>query len=94
MLLLCEDLLIVLAALDIAGCLRTILLLLGVLVLRCWLLFGPGNVDVSPAYRPLVTISGLVLAPVSSSRKWYRCLFLGNLVDIWRPQAPFGRENL
>ena len=34
------------------------------------------------------------LAPVASSRKWSRCLFLGNLVDIWRPQAPFGRENL
>ena len=85
-----------LAALDLRwlGFTRRMLLLLGVLVSHFWPLLRSSNVNVSPAYRSLVAILGLVLTPVDSSRKWYQYLFLGNLVDIWRPQAPFGRENL
>ena len=94
MLILRKGILIVLAMLGIAECLQTMLLLLGVLILPCWMLSGPSDVDVSPAHRSLVAILSLVLAPVDFLQKWSRCLFLGNLVDVWRPQAPFRRENL
>lgn len=94
MLLLCKGLLIVLAALDFAWCLQTMLLLLRVLVSQCWLLFGPVDINVSPVRRSLIEILGLVLVPVYSLQKWSRCLFLGSLVDIWHPPAWLGRENV
>ena len=75
MLLLLGVLLIVLAALGIAGCLpRTMLLLLGVLFSLCWLLFGLGDVDISPAHRSLVAILGLA---------WRRWLLCGSGLDVY-----------